>query len=144
MTASKNLSKVELRQRHNAAVKHGASGARRDLFAGQPFSNLAVEAYQKTLARWGHTEQELEQSGMLGDLVKETARHQTVADMCYMLTISAAAAGDLEQWERWVKLWRSISNRGLKHMQQLKDTLESDSTLDYELILHSPAEAQPK
>lgn len=75
---------------------------------------------------------------MLGDLIRETARHQTVADMAYMLVIGAARNGDLEQWQRWVNLWNRVSNRGIKHIKQLKELLDNDQTLDYELLLHDP------
>lgn len=118
-----------------AGQKHGGEGALTRLNDGRPFVGLALETYHSILERWGYTDSELASHGLVGDIVRETARQQTVTELLHAATLGAAELGDLEKWDRFVKRWGWRSDKSLAAMRELAKLQAEDKTLDYEAIL---------
>lgn len=106
--------------------KHGGEGALSRLRSGQPFISLALEKYETILARWGYTDKQLEKDGLAGDIIRETARQQTVTELLHAAALGAAELGDLEKWENYVKRWGWRSDKSLAAMRNLRELLVTE------------------
>lgn len=129
---TKNSTSFEAGNR--VAEKHAGEGALKRLREGEPFVALAQEVYHEVLARWGFVEAELDKSGLKGDIIRETARQQTVTELLHRATLGAAEMGDLEKWERFIKRWGWRSDKSLAAMVRLAETLKGEDVLDYEAL----------
>jgi hypothetical protein len=135
MSASKTpgLTEAELAQRKRAALTHGGEAAIKRLQNGEPFDGLALAAYEGVLDELGVDLDAL--TGLDRVRVKRAARFEAVARLFDGAALAAAAAGELDRWERYQQRAGWIGGRAFKALTELRETARGDGALDYERIL---------
>jgi hypothetical protein len=123
-----DLTDAQLEQRKQAAVKHGGEAAIKRLQTGEPFDGLARAAYENVLAELGVNLDRL--TGIEQVRVKRAARFEAVARLFDVAALAAAAAGDVEAWERYNRRSGWIGSKAFRALGELRaDLAEDEATI---------------
>jgi hypothetical protein len=109
---------------HKVSRKHGGEKAIKRLQNGEPFDGLAKAAYDNVLAEMGVNLDRL--TGLERVRVKRAARFEAVARLFDVAALAAAAAGDLETWERFQQRSGWIGSKAFKALGDVRADVAAD------------------
>jgi len=131
------LTEAQLEQRRTAALRHGGEAAIKRLQHGEPFDGLALEAYQGVLEELGIDLDKL--TGVDRVRVRRAARFEAVARLFDGAALAAAAAGDLERWERYQRRSGWIGDKGFRAFGEVRGLVTAGDGLIVDAIAAADA-----
>jgi len=145
MTRKKSLTGyVDPTPGYDGNQAHGLYKFRSGLIEGLPFDEEMMQVYHDRLARWGYTREDLQEDGILGDMIDMTAKLGTVSELLWLSLLKAAILGQLDRFEQLEGRYGHRLNQALKWHKELLEAIgqaKSKNTLDYEEVLEAAMEA---
>lgn len=124
-------------KKHGNAV-HQIDASYTRLRKGQPFDGHMQQLYVDALARRGLTEADLDEAGAVGDIVRQTCRLATVAELVWGGMLMAGAMGDVGGFYSILHDHGHRFDQAIRALHKELELRKSESdVLDYEKVLES-------